>query len=115
MPLMPKIVVADTPEQAAFRKEVRSFLKENLPAGWMEAIDADDDSAYQNARAAWDMGSWMRLLGESGYVAPLLPKEYGGLGVGPIEQGIMRGAGPLPAAHGQPQHPGCRHGRAHHR
>ena len=83
-------VVDDSPEQARFRAEVRAFLAEHLPEGWVEAIEAGDDDAFQAARARWDMGGWMKLLGDSGYVAPLRPREYGGLGVGPIELGIIR-------------------------
>lgn len=69
----------DTPEQAAFRKEFLGWLRENLPKGWMEAIDGGDDDASEKARGQWNMYEWNRLLGESGYGAPLWPKEYGGL------------------------------------
>ena len=33
----------DTPEQEAFRTGFRSWLHDNLPAGWMEAADTGDD------------------------------------------------------------------------
>ncbi len=80
----------DSPAQGAFRAQVRGFLHQHLPDGWIEALDGGDDAAFEEARSRWNMGAWMRLLGESGYAAPLLPREYGGLGVGPVEQGIIR-------------------------
>src|SRR5439155_5043937 len=80
----------DTPEQAAFRDHVRSFIRGHLPDGWVAALEAADDAAFERARARWNPGAWMEALGRSGYVAPLLPREYGGLGVGPVEQGIIR-------------------------
>ena len=74
----------DSPQQAAFRAEFRSWLREVLQAGWTEAIDAGDEQAFQEGRAraegqGWNFMSWMRTIGESGYGAPLWPKEYGGL------------------------------------
>ncbi|TMK70928.1 MAG: hypothetical protein E6G49_10365, partial [Actinobacteria bacterium] len=64
----------DTPEQAAFRAEFRAWLQETLEPGWMEAIDAGDEEAFDEVYSrAQDNGhhfvSWMRTIGESGYAA----------------------------------------------
>jgi alkylation response protein AidB-like acyl-CoA dehydrogenase len=61
----------DTPEEAAFRQEVRDFIAHNLPAasrrrGARRFEDADRD--------------WSRKLGEAGYAGLTWPTEYGGAG-----------------------------------
>ena len=75
--------VEDDPARAEFRAEFRAWLAEVLPAAWIDAIEAGDDDAYARSRAAaegdgWNPFRWMRVIGESGFAAPLWPKEYGG-------------------------------------
>jgi alkylation response protein AidB-like acyl-CoA dehydrogenase len=76
--------IEDTPERAAFREEFRGWLREVLQPGWMEAIDAGDETAFAEAfgeaqKNGWNFLSWTSVIGASGYGAPLWPKEYGGL------------------------------------
>lgn len=76
--------VDDTPEQAAFRDDLRGWLREALHPGWVEAVDDGDDDRFARIRkeaeaAGWNPFSWARTIGESGYAAPTWPKEYGGL------------------------------------
>lgn len=80
----------DTPERAAFRDEFKSWLKGVIPDGWMEAIDSGDDEAYAKARGSFNPMGWMKTMGESGYGAPLWPKEFGGLSGEPWMQQIVR-------------------------
>jgi alkylation response protein AidB-like acyl-CoA dehydrogenase len=73
----------DTPEQAAFRAQVRAWLDEHRdqapgPSG------AADDTAYIDARRAWQ-----GRLAEAGLAGVTWPKEVGGQGLGPIEQVIV--------------------------
>jgi alkylation response protein AidB-like acyl-CoA dehydrogenase len=87
--------VEDTPEQAAFREEFRDWLRQTLEPGWTDAIEAGDDDAYAAARQraeanGWNPFSWTPVIGNSGYAAPLWPKEYGGLSAEPWAQGIVR-------------------------
>jgi alkylation response protein AidB-like acyl-CoA dehydrogenase len=84
--------IEDTPERAAFREDFRGWLREVLPKGWMEALDAGDDDAFEAARAdgSWNPFSWASTIGRSGYGAPLWPKEYGGLSGEPWMQQIVR-------------------------
>ena len=70
----------DTPEEAAFRAEVRAFIEANLPAGSRERgarrfEDADRD--------------WSRALGAAGYAGLTWPKEYGGAGAPYSHQAIF--------------------------
>jgi alkylation response protein AidB-like acyl-CoA dehydrogenase len=72
----------DTPEQARYREQVRSWLDEHKaqappPSG------ASDDSSYIDARRAWQ-----RQLAEGGLAGITWPKDFGGQGLGPIEQVI---------------------------
>jgi alkylation response protein AidB-like acyl-CoA dehydrogenase len=59
----------DTPEEAAFRREVRDFIEQTLPEG----------SRHRSARRFEDADrEWSRRLGEAGYAGLTWPKEYGG-------------------------------------
>jgi alkylation response protein AidB-like acyl-CoA dehydrogenase len=70
----------DTPEQAEYREKVRSWLqahKEEAPP----RSGSSEDSSYIDARRAWQ-----RKLAEAGLAGVTWPREYGGQGLGPIEQ-----------------------------
>jgi alkylation response protein AidB-like acyl-CoA dehydrogenase len=70
----------DTPEQAEFRKEVRAWLEANK-ADAPPRQGSSEDTEYINARRAWQ-----RKLAEAGLAGATWPEEYGGRGLGPIEQ-----------------------------
>ncbi|HXD56088.1 MAG TPA: acyl-CoA dehydrogenase family protein [Solirubrobacteraceae bacterium] len=73
----------DTPEQAAFRAQVRSWLEEHkAEAPVLQGPDAikDEDEIIAARRA------WQGKLAEGGLAGLTWPKEYGGQGLGPIEQ-----------------------------
>jgi len=87
--------VEDTPERAAFRDEFRGWLREQLGDDWLAAIERGDDDGFAAARAAaenngWNPFSWSRIIGGSGYGAPLWPKEYGGLSADVWQQQVVR-------------------------
>jgi alkylation response protein AidB-like acyl-CoA dehydrogenase len=82
--------VEDTPERAAFRAEFKGWLVDVLPAGWVQALDAQDDAAFADAHKGFNFLSWMGTIGRSGYAAPLWPKEYGGLSGEAWMQQIVR-------------------------
>jgi alkylation response protein AidB-like acyl-CoA dehydrogenase len=70
----------DTPEQAAYREEVRAWLAANK-ADAPTRGGSMDDPTYVNARRAWQ-----RKLAEAGLAGVTWPTEYGGRALGPIEQ-----------------------------
>ena len=75
----------DTPEQAAYREQVRSWLEEHkAEAPVLEGPDALAEDEVVPARRAWQ-----RKLAEGGLAGATWPKEYGGQGLGPIEQVII--------------------------
>ena len=64
-----------TPEDLAFRKQVRAWLEGNLPRTPLRTLD--------------ERKAWHRKLYEAGYLGMGWPKEYGGGGARPMEQAIV--------------------------
>src|SRR6478752_3470780 len=70
----------DTPEEAAFRQEVRDFIAQSLP----------DSSKVRGARRFEDSDrEWSRKLGAAGYAGLTWPREYGGAGAPYSHQAIF--------------------------
>ncbi|MHB8246273.1 MAG: acyl-CoA dehydrogenase family protein [Acidimicrobiales bacterium] len=82
--------VEDTPERAAFRTQFTRWLASVLPKGWIGALAEEDDEAFEVARAGFNILEWMVTIGQTGYAAPLWPKEYGGLSGEAWMQQIVR-------------------------
>src|SRR5690349_10679502 len=78
----------DSPEEAAFRADVRAFIANNVPAPG-EANDPLDPHGTRTPTQEAAFKRWERLLGERGWIAPHWPKEYGGAGLTPVEQFIF--------------------------
>lgn len=94
---------SDSREQAAFREEVRAFIRTRFPVGygpdlvsenslepedvlgynWAADVDSQDAARREGARA------WAAALAERGWIVPHWPVEYGGAGLGPMEQFIL--------------------------
>jgi alkylation response protein AidB-like acyl-CoA dehydrogenase len=70
----------DTPEQAQYREKVRAWLQEHRDEAPPRS-GSSEDTDYVNARRAWQ-----RKLAEAGLAGVTWPAEYGGQGLGPIEQ-----------------------------
>jgi alkylation response protein AidB-like acyl-CoA dehydrogenase len=72
-----------TPEEEAFRQEVREFLRSELPDDW-------DFDPFELKDETWDFArSFTKKLAAKGWVAPAWPKEYGGLGLGFMKQVVL--------------------------
>jgi alkylation response protein AidB-like acyl-CoA dehydrogenase len=73
----------DTPEQAAYRAKARSWLKQHASqAPVLQGPGAlEDEAEIIAARRAWQ-----GQLAEAGLAGVTWPKDYGGQGLGPIEQ-----------------------------
>ncbi len=86
----------DTPEEAAFRTEVRAFIDTECPAGirrrgfgamfggggWDDIRMGTDEYRARNAE-------WAKTLAGRGWIAPAWPKEYGGAGMTVMQQFIF--------------------------
>ena len=73
----------DTREQAEYREKVRSWLEAHKAEAPPRSGSSEDDT-YINSRRAWQ-----RELAEAGLAGATWPKEYGGQGLGAIEQVIV--------------------------
>lgn len=74
----------DTPEQATWREEVRTFLVNEKPK-----IDPEMNPMEAMRRGGGFMKEWREKLSKKGWVAPAWPKEYGGASLSVMEQFIM--------------------------
>lgn len=57
---------------------VEDWLRAELPADWVRAIDTGDAATLAEARRALDPADWWKRLGKTGYFVPTWPSEYGG-------------------------------------
>ena len=73
-----------TPEEQAFRDEVRAYIAENYPA----ELRAKQDSGAELGRE--DYLSWHRVLAKKGWVAPAWPVKYGGPGWTPTQRYLFQ-------------------------
>ena len=73
----------DTPEEAAFRKELRAWIAENLPEGWSERPPSSGRMDESVSR------EWSKRLYDAGYSGLTWPKEYGGQGAPYSHQAIF--------------------------
>src|SRR5688572_32832823 len=69
-----------TPEQEEFREEVRSWLRENVPAPLLSPGTREGFDAHRE---------WERTLSRAGYGAIRWPEGYGGRGADPVHQAIF--------------------------
>lgn len=77
---------AFTPEQQAWRGEVRDWLRQELPSGWRGADvleEGDDDAEWKF------MLDFRQRLARRGWIAVGWPREYGGQGRSVIDQAIF--------------------------
>ena len=72
-----------TPEEQAFREEVRAFIRENLPKDIKQRMYLGDRASKE------DIVTWQRILNKKGWATYGWPKEYGGPGWTPIQKMIF--------------------------
>jgi pimeloyl-CoA dehydrogenase large subunit len=72
-----------TPEENAFREEVRAFFRENLPKEVHAKLVEGRHASKQ------DLVDWTRKLHAKGWAVPHWPVEYGGTGWDPVRQYIF--------------------------
>lgn len=72
-----------SPEDDAFRMEVRAFIDENLPPATRAKVIGD--RPLEKA----EIVSWQRTLNKRGWAVPSWPKAYGGPGWNPVQRYIF--------------------------
>jgi pimeloyl-CoA dehydrogenase large subunit len=73
-----------TPEENAFRAEVRAFMQEKLPP----AIRAKLTEGRSLGKE--DLVAWQRILNAKGWAVPHWPREWGGTDWGPVKTYLFR-------------------------
>jgi alkylation response protein AidB-like acyl-CoA dehydrogenase len=92
----------DTPEEAAWRKEVRDFLEKEYPdefrgrgplrgpgGGGGDGEDTGEGLFRDSSKKSSPLDRWRASLSSRGWVAPAWPKEYGGAGLDTKKQFIL--------------------------
>ncbi|MBV8614197.1 MAG: acyl-CoA dehydrogenase family protein, partial [Acetobacteraceae bacterium] len=72
-----------TPEEAAFRAEVRAFIRDNLPADIRERLRLGHPARKE------DIVAWQRILNRKGWATYPWPKEHGGPGWSAVQRMIF--------------------------
>ncbi|GAA5122331.1 acyl-CoA dehydrogenase family protein [Pseudonocardia adelaidensis] len=94
----------DGPDHAAFREEVRAFVRDRFPAAYTpdpdaeQSLEPEDVWGYNwpvdrnSADVARREGAreWAAALAERGWIAPHWPVEYGGAGLSAMEEFILQ-------------------------
>ena len=75
-----------TPEQEAFRKEVRAWLETNLPDDLRGKAFASSRADVEEVRR---LRAWQKTMAEAGYVGMDWPREFGGRGATIVEMVIL--------------------------
>jgi alkylation response protein AidB-like acyl-CoA dehydrogenase len=80
----------DTPEEAAFRAEVRAWIAANAPHHLKDALsNAGFGSGPQGIDVIAEAKTWQKKKADAGWACLHWPKEYGGRGATPIERVIF--------------------------
>jgi alkylation response protein AidB-like acyl-CoA dehydrogenase len=75
--------LAFTPEEQAFRENIRAWVKGNLP----QEISHKVHNALRLTRA--DMQNWAKILGKKGWLGYGWPKEFGGPGWNAVQKHLF--------------------------
>jgi len=91
-----------TPEQQAFRKELRDWLAANLPAD--VKVEDPREMVPPNREAFEKRRAFQKKLQQARWIGIWWPREYGGRGAGVMEQAIFneeyeRAHAPMPVNH----------------
>ncbi len=84
-------VFKDSPEEAAFRAEVRSFIESECPTELKQLGRRGGGGGFGafGPEFAGVMRTWRKKLAAHGWIAPAWPKEYGGAGMTAFQQFIF--------------------------
>jgi alkylation response protein AidB-like acyl-CoA dehydrogenase len=75
----------DTPEEARFRQEARTFLEAHAPAGGLRY-----DQLVEMAERVRKQRDWQQVLHRNGWAVPTWPVAWGGRGLSPAQSAIWQ-------------------------
>jgi pimeloyl-CoA dehydrogenase large subunit len=73
-----------TPDEIAFRDQVRAFFREALPANIRRKMELGQRQSKE------DIVTWQRILNAKGWAVPHWPAEWGGTDWGPVKSYIFK-------------------------
>src|SRR5690606_1641615 len=76
---------SDPPEEAAYREEVRAWLRSNAPASSVRVAHG-----YENEQSIASDKAWQARKADAGYACITWPVEWGGGGGTPVQEIIFR-------------------------
>ena len=79
--------LSPTPEQDAFRREIRAWLVDNLPWEYGRGLPPRFDDLGEEVAF---LRTWQASLAAGGWVGVAWPESYGGRGAGPAEHFIVQ-------------------------
>ncbi|MFZ4514956.1 MAG: acyl-CoA dehydrogenase family protein [Acidimicrobiia bacterium] len=80
----------DANDPEALREATLGFLRRELPAGWMEAVEADAGLELFALRQRLDYSDWCSRLGAAGLATPTWPAEFGaGMSLTPSQARVV--------------------------
>jgi len=69
-----------SPEEEAFRQELRAWLQKTVPPDWEGVFLEEDEESWRFGR------TFINKLAQKGWMAPAWPREYGGMEASPALQ-----------------------------
>jgi alkylation response protein AidB-like acyl-CoA dehydrogenase len=85
--MIPMQLIYDA-EAEGFRAEIRDWLADNLPAGWVEAAEQGESLEMSPEERREFNESWPQRLFAGGWICATWPIEYGGKGLSTL-QGVV--------------------------
>jgi alkylation response protein AidB-like acyl-CoA dehydrogenase len=79
-----------SPGEEAYRREIRAWLSEKIPAWWRERSDGSDREEIAGEGLFDRLRGWHALLYDSGYVGVTWPEEFGGQGRSHVDNAILQ-------------------------
>ena len=79
-----------SPDELAFRDEVRGWLRTNLPADLRQKMESYQDLTKD------ELLRWHKILAKKGWVAPDWPPEWGGTDAGQLKLALLYGVDDVP-------------------
>jgi alkylation response protein AidB-like acyl-CoA dehydrogenase len=76
-------------EAEAFRTEIRAWLAENLPAGWVDAVERGEPFEQSPAERERFNEEWPAKLFAGGWICATWPRDYGGKGLSTLQAVVL--------------------------
>lgn len=73
----------------SFRADIRGWLRDNLPSGWMDAVDRGEVFRLDDVERSEFNATWPAKLYAGGWICATWPAEYGGKGLSTLHGVVL--------------------------